>query len=298
LHDLQSISSFLKSVISSNIIVRGLINSAGAIDPRSMAINHIGHMALTMGLLPSLRNAANFYGRSYIVNVASVAHIDGSFHLSRDLDNLMSGVSSDKWTEYAGSKAANVIFGLSFQRKYLSNSSFKQLNDKISMYSIHPGVMLTDLWRTSDKISHDDDEMRSLIQKASCLCVKHPRIAAIGVSSIVDPRFCFKCSFDLIPSSIRTLCLGGSSGGYFQQACCCCLVPVRPSPVLSDISLQDKFWNQSVAYIQQNYENWESSFGSLDEAGDETSGWHVDTALPFTEVFAAFPYCLCVSCLC
>lgn len=289
LNDLDTVSLFINHVKESGYIVRGLVNNAGMIGSSSMAANHIGHFALTLGLLPGLRKGVTKYGRVYVVNVSSVANFDGSVHIDQDISNLLSGRSGAEWNEYAGSKAANALFGLSFQRHYLMSSDNMPLNKGISLVSMHPGVMLTDLWRNCDNTTQAEN-IRCLARTLCCVCIKHPAIAAIGLSSLVDPRSCFTC-FDKCSESFRTAAIGSASGEYFQQSFCCCILPVRPSPILRYESLQVKLWNDSFEFIAFKSPTLFSELeGNVQTTIQPQGHTIVSAALPCTEFLAVYPY--------
>eukprot|EP00466_Bigelowiella_natans_P018425 jgi/Bigna1/146139/aug1.109_g20847 len=88
--------------------VRILINNAGAISNHAMDINHLGHFALSIGLLSRI-----IEGEGVIVNVASCAHwtanINEKFIGEKFLKNVP-GRRGSSWEEYCSSKAANVLF--------------------------------------------------------------------------------------------------------------------------------------------------------------------------------------------
>jgi NAD(P)-dependent dehydrogenase (short-subunit alcohol dehydrogenase family) len=302
LNDLGTIQKFLRYVDENDLIVRGLVNNAGMIGKLSMNANHVGHFALTIGLLESLRKAVKIYGRVYVVNVASIAHMDGAMHLSDDLDNLVKNSPGLEWQEYAGSKAANVLFGLSFHRSHqLQMGSEFEANEGISLLSYHPGVMLTDLWRTG--ASPSNESANEFARICLCCCVKHPLVAAVGLSSLVDPRSCFHV-VDYMPSFVRTCCFGSSSGSYFQQSCCCCVIPARSNPILLNKQLQDKLWMKSMEYISQKnmdlYQVLARESITTVSTNVESSRCvpFISSNYPCSELLSAAPYCVCLSILC
>ena len=95
--------------------------------------NHLGHFLLTQLLLDKLRAAAA--GTARIVNVSSLAHVQGRIHFENiNLTGCYSPTES-----YAQSKIANVLFSRELARKLA--------NDKINVYSLHPGIISTELAR-------------------------------------------------------------------------------------------------------------------------------------------------------
>lgn len=93
--------------------------------------NHFGHHYLTSLMLPKVRRC---YGR--VVVVSSNAH--KAARLNIDDLHFKKGKYSP-WTAYANSKMANILFA-------------KSLSDKgISAFSVHPGVILTNLQQHINK---------------------------------------------------------------------------------------------------------------------------------------------------
>ncbi len=95
-------------------------------------VNHLGHFALTMGLLECLTQS-----RARIVNVASDAHYQAK---GIDFDRLRRrtrGITG--MPEYAVSKLCNVLFSQELARR-LDGSG-------VVSYSLHPGVVASDIWR-------------------------------------------------------------------------------------------------------------------------------------------------------
>jgi hypothetical protein len=72
-----------------NVGVRCLVNNAGLIGTSAVRVNHLGHMALTLGLLEPLIRA-----RGTVVNVASVAHATQGHGLGKRLSETLSGKRS------------------------------------------------------------------------------------------------------------------------------------------------------------------------------------------------------------
>lgn len=92
--------------------------------------NHLGHFLLTKGLLPLVRKGTG----KRIVNLSSRAH-----HMSGvDFDDPnFENRPYEKWQSYGQSKTANVLFSLELDRRL----------DDIDVFSVHPGVIETNLSR-------------------------------------------------------------------------------------------------------------------------------------------------------
>ena len=118
-----------------------LINNAGVMGlPRSLTsdgfemqfgVNHLGHFALTMALLPLLRAGP----ASRVVTVTSGAQYFGRIAF----DDLQGERRYDRWAAYGQSKLANVMFALELQQHLLAAGA-----DVLSL-AAHPGIARTNL---------------------------------------------------------------------------------------------------------------------------------------------------------
>ena len=119
-----------------------LINNAGVGGQRGrtkdgfelhFGVNHLGHFALTMALLPLLRAS----GQPRIVNVASDAHYEAKgidFEAVRSRTKSITGLR-----EYAVSKLANVLFAQELARRVDPA--------EVTACALHPGVVASEIWR-------------------------------------------------------------------------------------------------------------------------------------------------------
>lgn len=122
-----------------------LVNNAGvmAIPRRETAdgfemqlgTNHLGHMALTLRLLPSLSRAGSTGTASRVVTVSSGLHRRGRI----DLDDLMGQQRYRPWGAYAQSKLANLLFAFELQRRVDAHGL------PVASYAAHPGYASTNL---------------------------------------------------------------------------------------------------------------------------------------------------------
>ncbi len=118
-----------------------LINNAGVMGlPRSLTsdgfemqfgVNHLGHFALTMALLPLLRARP----ASRVVTVTSGAQYFGRIAF----DDPQGERRYDRWAAYGQSKLANVMFALELQQQLLAAGA-----DVLSL-AAHPGIARTNL---------------------------------------------------------------------------------------------------------------------------------------------------------
>lgn len=139
LASLSSIKAVTKRVVADGGQVDLLINNAGVMmSPEGktedgfetqFGTNHLGHFALTAGLMPIIAKG----GR--VVTLSSGAHLRGSV----DLDDLNWATRDyDPNLAYAQSKTANAWFALELHQRYA---------DRFLALSVHPGVIETDLMR-------------------------------------------------------------------------------------------------------------------------------------------------------
>ena len=61
LGDLSTVASFIEEVERRNDCVVSLVNNAGTISTEAMRVNHLGHFALTVGLIPALQRGAQLH---------------------------------------------------------------------------------------------------------------------------------------------------------------------------------------------------------------------------------------------
>lgn len=142
LADLASVRTFADDYIASGRALDILINNAGIMAcPLSrvgpgwesqFGVNHLGHMALALGVLPALQKAS----AARVVALSSTAHIRGDVNWE---DPNYETSDYDKWDAYAQAKSANALFALGADRKW------DQFG--ISAFSVHPGGIFTPLQR-------------------------------------------------------------------------------------------------------------------------------------------------------
>ncbi|XP_041974217.1 retinol dehydrogenase 12-like [Aricia agestis] len=149
LSSLQSIRDFSKKILDREPEVNILVNNAGVMwCPKSetkdgfetqFGTNHLGHFLLTMLLLPRIRNSTP----ARIVIVSSRAHTSGDIYF--DDFNFEKRNYSPHYA-YAQSKLANVLFSRELAKKLKANNI-----EGVNTYSLHPGVIKTELGRHLDK---------------------------------------------------------------------------------------------------------------------------------------------------
>jgi NAD(P)-dependent dehydrogenase (short-subunit alcohol dehydrogenase family) len=146
LADLDSVRAFIKGFLASGRRLDLLINNAGVMArpltltaqgiESQLGINHLGHFALTSGLLVALSP------KGRVITVSSWAHTRGK------AKNVLETLTTDRafttrryspYGSYDDSKLANVLF---------TRSLAKRLAPGQSAHAIHPGVIGTNLARS------------------------------------------------------------------------------------------------------------------------------------------------------
>lgn len=143
LSDFESVRACAQMFLERNLPLHLLINNAGVAGARGLTpsgfewmfgVNHMGHFLLTQLLLERIRRSAP----ARIVTVASRAHkrVGGiDWGAVRRPTSTLTGVR-----EYCVSKLANVLFSAELGRRLHGSG--------VSTYSLHPGVVDSEIWRT------------------------------------------------------------------------------------------------------------------------------------------------------
>ncbi len=142
LADLGSVQAFAEGFTAEHDRLDLLINNAGlmAVDRGRTAegfetqfgVNHLGHFALTARLLPVIKDVPG----ARIATMSSVGHRAARL----DLDDLMyERRRYDRWSPYAQSKLANLLFTAELQRRLRASGS------AAIAVAAHPGFAGTDL---------------------------------------------------------------------------------------------------------------------------------------------------------
>lgn len=143
LADFASVRACAAEFLKRDLPLHLLINNGGLAGSHGLTksgfelafgVNHMGHFLLTALLLDRLKRSAP----ARIVNVASRAHIRVKgidFDAVRKRTKTTTAVH-----EYGVSKLANVLFSAELSRRLEGTG--------VTTYSLHPGVVATDVWRT------------------------------------------------------------------------------------------------------------------------------------------------------
>eukprot|EP00045_Choanoeca_perplexa_P006634 m.57188 g.57188 ORF g.57188 m.57188 type:complete len:312 (+) comp13711_c0_seq1:191-1126(+) len=143
LADLDSIKSFAIKMKEEHTKLEILINNAGVMAlpqgttkqgfETQMGINHLGHYALTLELMPLLLKS----DAARIVQVSSLMHKQAS---KLQLEAITKNDSYSKWDIYAQSKLANLLFVSELARRLAAADI-----TNVTAVASHPGYSNTDL---------------------------------------------------------------------------------------------------------------------------------------------------------
>jgi retinol dehydrogenase 12 len=142
LGDFNSVRQCAKHFLDKNIPLHLLINNAGLAGQKgftksgfelAFGVNHMGHFLLTNLLLERLKASAP----ARIVTLASRAHIRSNGLHWESCQKPTKSLFAFK--EYSDSKLANVLFNAELSKRLDGTN--------VSTYSLHPGVVASDIWR-------------------------------------------------------------------------------------------------------------------------------------------------------
>ncbi|KAK2859360.1 hypothetical protein Q5P01_003980 [Channa striata] len=214
LSDTRSIRAFADLINKEEKQVNILINNAGIMMcPYSktadgfemqLGVNHLGHFLLTYLLLDLIKQSAP----ARIVVVASVAHTWTGLRL----DDINSERNYDSMKAYGQSKLANVLFAHSLSKRLQGTG--------VSVFSLHPGVVQSDLWR----------------HQHHCIQVAVKIFRIFTKTTVEGAQTTIYCAVE--PG------LDSQSGGYFSDC-----APARCSRTASDDDLAQKLWEISCSMV-------------------------------------------------
>lgn len=153
LSSLQSVADFAAELVAEERPVSVLVNNAGVMYPPERketvdgfelqwGTNHLGHFALTAGLLPLLRA-----GSARVTTQSSVSARTGAINWADpNFDKSYSGPKA-----YTQSKIANLLFGLELNRR--SASAGWGITSNVA----HPGVTATNLLAAQPEMGRPSD---------------------------------------------------------------------------------------------------------------------------------------------
>ncbi|XP_026219677.1 retinol dehydrogenase 12, like [Anabas testudineus] len=214
LADGKSIREFAEAINKGEPKLDILINNAGVMVcpygktadgfELQIGVNHMGHFLLTYLLIDLIKKSAP----ARIINVSSMAHSFGSINL----EDINSEKSYDKSKAYSQSKLANVLFTRSLAKKLEGTG--------VTTYSLHPGVVQTDLWR------HLNGPQQFLWKLATPFTKNSAQGAKTTIYCAVEPS------------------LENESGGYYSDC-----APANCSAAAKDDDVAQKLWELSCRML-------------------------------------------------
>ncbi|MBN3305014.1 RDH12 dehydrogenase, partial [Amia calva] len=221
LSDTKSIREFAEQINKEEKQVNILINNAGIMmcpysktaDGFEMqfGVNHLGHFLLTYLLIDLIKSSTP----ARIINVSSMAHSFGNIRL----DDINSEKSYDSVKAYGQSKLANILY-----TRYLA----KNLQGKrtgVTVYSLHPGVVQTELAR------HLNGAMQVVMKMAKPFTKTSVQGAQTSIYCAVAPE------------------LENESGGYYSDC-----APASCSRAANDDEMAKKLWDLSCQMLGITWE--------------------------------------------
>ncbi|XP_014505495.1 short-chain dehydrogenase TIC 32, chloroplastic [Vigna radiata var. radiata] len=189
LSSMASVRKFASNFISSGLPLNILINNAGIFAAPftlsednielQFATNHIGHFLLTNLLLDTMKKTAHETKKQgRVVNVSSIVHL-----LPRGIrfDQINDPSSYHMWFTYGQSKLANVLHANELARR------FKEEGVDITANSLHPGAVITNIFRHTNILSGLINTVGRLVFKnvqqgaaTTCYVALHPQVKEIS----------------------------------------------------------------------------------------------------------------------
>uniref|UniRef100_A0A8C6SYS5 Retinol dehydrogenase 12, like n=1 Tax=Neogobius melanostomus TaxID=47308 RepID=A0A8C6SYS5_9GOBI len=219
LSDTKSIREFADNINKGEEKLNILLNNAGVMVcpygktadgfEMQIGVNHMGHFLLTYLLLDLIKKSAP----ARIINVSSVAHRFGSINL----EDINSEKSYDKNGAYAQSKLANVLFTRSLAKRLEGTG--------VTAYSLHPGVVQTDLCR------HLNGPQKFVMKVISPFTKSSTQGAQTSIYCAVEPS------------------LDKESGGYYSDC-----APAKCSAKAQDDDMAQRLWELSCGMLSITWE--------------------------------------------
>lgn len=163
--------------------------------------NHLGHFLLTNLLSDALRRGAANNGWARVVNVASMGHFMAR---SIPFDDLTAEKGYEKWGRYGVSKLCNILHAVELNHRFQEDKKPEE-GEGVTAYSLHPGVISTNLGRHMGSFFTSNDKLAWLtLQKTipqgaatQVYCALAPNITAGGYYSDCNEGYRSSVSLDL-----------------------------------------------------------------------------------------------------
>ncbi|KAL1493224.1 hypothetical protein ABEB36_011317 [Hypothenemus hampei] len=222
LTSLQSVRKCAETILNKESKINLLVNNAGVMMcPQQLTTdgfemhfgtNHLGHFLFTLLLLPKIIQSAP----ARIVNVSALLHQRGSMNFE-DLNYKKRSYNSLE--AYCQSKLANVLFSRELAQRLKENN----ISD-VTVYSLHPGVINTDLGR------HIKTTYRVLFTTLWGLFKWALKTPKQGAQTTIYCSVDEKCA--------------NESGLYYQEC-----APIKPSKAARNEEDSQRLWNESLKLV-------------------------------------------------
>ncbi|KAL7374053.1 hypothetical protein ABVT39_020999 [Epinephelus coioides] len=219
LADSKSIREFAEAINKDEPKLNILINNAGVMVcpygktadgfEMQIGVNHFGHFLLTYLLIDLIKKSAP----ARIVTVSSMAHSWGSINL----EDINSEKSYNKNSAYSQSKLANILFTRSLAKRLEGTG--------VTTYSLHPGVVQTELWR------HLSGPQQFFMKMVSPFTKNSSQGAQTSIYCAVEPS------------------LEKETGGYYSDC-----APANCSAAGKDDVLAEKLWELTCQLLSVTWE--------------------------------------------
>jgi retinol dehydrogenase-12 len=214
LANLDSVRACAAEFLARGVPLHILINNAGVAADKgrtqdgfemAFGVNHLGHFLLTELLLDRIKASAP----ARIVTVSSRAHYRSK---AFDWDALKKQTNTlTALDEYAQSKLANLLFSAELGRRLQGSG--------VTTYSLHPGVVATDVWRH----------------------VPWPLKPLLRFAGMITPDEGAKTTLHCATAPA----LAGETGLYYDRC-----KPRTPSAMGQDVTLAAELWRKSEQFTR------------------------------------------------
>uniref|UniRef100_A0A5B7A3G9 Short-chain dehydrogenase TIC 32 n=1 Tax=Davidia involucrata TaxID=16924 RepID=A0A5B7A3G9_DAVIN len=197
LGSMKSIRAFVDNFNALDLPLNILINNAGVMfcpyqlseDGIEMqfATNHLGHFLLTNLLLEKMKDTARATGiEGRIVNLSSIAHLH-TYEEGIQFDKINDPNSYSDKRAYGQSKLANILHANELSRH------LKEEGANITVNSVHPGLIMTNLFRYSGLVMRILKLCTLLLWKnvpqgaaTTCYVALHPKLKGVTGKYLLD----------------------------------------------------------------------------------------------------------------
>ncbi|MEM7687810.1 MAG: SDR family NAD(P)-dependent oxidoreductase [Pseudomonadota bacterium] len=139
--------------------------------------NHLGHFALTKGLMPLVLKGAGTPGSGRIVNLSSRGHQITPVNLE---DPNFENREYNEWLSYGHAKTANALFSVGLEQRFGDQG--------VHAYAVHPGGIHTNLGRHLSEEQEQALEERILANDPDFEFKSIPQGAATQVWAATTPQ--------------------------------------------------------------------------------------------------------------